>query len=60
MINNLTFNTKSNKSAYKTASVCEKWGYLLTFISERQYMKTVTYIVISLPFYYTSIRKWTN
>ena len=52
IINNSAFYIESNKSCYKTASFCEKRGCILSFISERQYMDTVSYIITSLSFYY--------
>ena len=57
IINNTAFHIKGNKSNYKTERLCEKRGYLLTFINERQYINTVSYIITASPFYYTSIRK---
>ena len=57
IINNTAFHIKGNKSSYKTERLCEKRGYLLPFINERQYINTVSYITTASPFYYTSIRK---
>ena len=49
--------SKVTKAAIKYARLCEIQDYLLSYVSKRQYMETVSYIVTSLSFYYSSSRK---
>ena len=51
---NSSLKKRKKENIYKTVGACEKRGYLLSFINERQYADIISYIITSLHFFYTS------